>query len=114
MGMSKEQVAEGERDAVTHHLPLSSLAAIHQNRLAFSNDSERTHPALDRGARCGSAEEPNKEWHRGNIGRDLWLDGPALALTYPCNAGNKASPVTMATSVASGPRLAEYQYCDAA
>jgi hypothetical protein len=114
MGVRKEEVGKRERDSVAHHLPLSSLAAIHQNRLAFPNDSKRTDATLDRGARGGGAEEANEEWHRGNIERDPCTDGPAFALTCPCKAGTAASPVTIATSVASGPRLAEYQHCDAA
>jgi hypothetical protein len=55
--MREEDVAQGEGDAVAHHLPLGPLAALEQQALAPARHDQRGDVALRRGPRGRRAEQ---------------------------------------------------------
>ena len=57
MKMSHEYVLDGEARAITHHLPLGSLAAVEKEGVPFALKGDRTHVATHGGARSSGAEE---------------------------------------------------------
>ena len=57
MKMSHEYVLDGEARAVTHHLPLRSLATIEEEGVSFPLKGDRTHVATHGRARRSGAEE---------------------------------------------------------
>ena len=59
----EEDVGQGKRDSIAHHLPLGALTAVEQQSFAFAYDRERGDTALDCGTRSGGAEEPYNEGH---------------------------------------------------
>ena len=61
--VGEEDVLEGERHAVAHHLPLRAFAAVEHERFAFAVYSERRHVAFDRWSRCGSSKKANTQRH---------------------------------------------------
>ena len=66
--MCEEQVLEGERDAVPHHLALRPLPAIEQQSFPFPNDGEGADPPFHGGAGGGGSKEADEQGHLGNIG----------------------------------------------
>ena len=67
MEVREEDVLEGERHAVAHHLSLRALAAIEEQGLTFAHHCDGRNVALDRGAGGGSAEQADRERHGGEI-----------------------------------------------
>ena len=61
--MRDEHIVQRERDAVPHHLPLRSLAAIEEQRLALADHRERGDVALDRWPCGAGTEEAYGEGH---------------------------------------------------
>jgi len=59
----KKDICHRERDVVTHHLALRSLAAVEEQRLAFAHERQRGDVALDGRARGRGSEEAKAERH---------------------------------------------------
>jgi len=57
MEVREEYVGHGERDAVAHHLPLRTLAAVDEQGLPLANDGDTCHVSLHRGTRSGGTEK---------------------------------------------------------
>ena len=66
--VGEEDVADVERDAVAHHLPLRPFAAVEEQRLPLTDEGKGRDPAFDGGAGGGGSEESEGEGHgAGNI-----------------------------------------------
>jgi hypothetical protein len=59
----EKNVVEGEGDAIAHHLPLGTLAAIEEERFPFADHGNGGHTALHGGPGGGGTQESNEEGH---------------------------------------------------
>jgi len=63
MKVREEDICNRERDVVTHHLALRSLAAVEEQRLTLAHDGQRGDVALDGRARGRGSKEAKAERH---------------------------------------------------
>ena len=68
--VSEEDLGEGEADAVAHHLPLTALAAVEEDRLALAVHRQPGDVAVHRGGGgAGAQESQGEHGGKGERGR---------------------------------------------